>query len=174
MRLFVAICASEEVERHLKELQKKFSGAGDFKFVKDFHLTLKFLGDIADEKIDRLDELLLGINHGKFELVLNKVGVFPGIRNARVLWVDVNGDVKSLWQMVESTLCKEFGCDDRFKEHITLARIKDIGDKKLFEELMNKVEVQKITFNVDDFKLIKSELRRDGTVYTELKVYKLM
>jgi len=172
MRLFIAIMINEEVTAYLKELQKKFLGLGYFNFVNGFHLTLKFLGDVDDDKIEKIDELLKKVRHRKFKLCLNSLGVFPSPRNARVLYVGVSGNIGDLWNKIEMKLKNEFGSREEFKEHITLARVKNIIDKEKFSHSL-KYDVEKLCFEVENFKLIKSELKSDGPVYTDLKQYKL-
>lgn len=172
MRLFIAITISEDVKNYLVDIQKTFLGTGNFNFVNDFHLTLKFLGDVDEAEIENLDNLLNEIKYNKFELSLNRLGAFPNINDARVLWIDVIGDVQGLWKLIENKLKKDFGSENRFKEHITLARIKQIDNKELFFKKL-EIDTKKIKFNVVDFRLIKSELKINGPVYTDMKVYLL-
>ena len=173
IRLFVAIKASDEAEDYLFKLQKKFSGLGDFKFVKEFHLTLKFLGYVDEGDVEKIDSLMKRIKYRKFELCLSELGVFPGVGSARVLWVGTEGNVRGLWELVETSLKKDYGTEERFKEHITLARINHINDKEGFKNLLKETVVKKIKFIVGGFLLVKSELRREGPIYTDLKRYEL-
>lgn len=163
---------NEEVTAYLKELQKKFFGLGDFNFVNEFHLTLKFLGEVEENRLDRLDFLLKEIRQKKLKLCLNKLGVFPNIDGARILWVDISGNMGVLWDEIEMKLKNEFGSQESFKGHITLARIKRIIDKETFSRSL-KCDVENMCFEVENFKLIKSELKNDGPIYTDLKQYTL-
>ena len=104
MRLFVAIKTSDEVRNYLRKLQKSFEGIGNFNFTKEFHLTLKFLGEVEENNVEKLNGLLKEVKHKRFELCIDKLGVFPGVKNARVLWVGVRGDVKPLRDKAENSL----------------------------------------------------------------------
>ncbi len=174
IRLFLAIKVSEEARNYLLGLQKKFSAVGDFKFVKEFHLTLKFLGYVDEEDTEKIDSLMKEIKYRKFEMCLGGLGVFPSINSARVLWVDVKGNVQGLQDIVEGKLKKDYGAAERFKGHITLARIKSVNNKDKFKKLLEETAVKKIKFMVEDFLLVKSELRRDGPVYTDLGSYEML
>ncbi|MBS3108568.1 RNA 2',3'-cyclic phosphodiesterase [Candidatus Woesearchaeota archaeon] len=173
MRLFISVLVSKEVENYLKEIQKLFSNSGDFKFTKSFHITLKFLGWVDDNKLKHIDSLLKEITYNSFELQLNNLGVFPSPSSARVLWVDAIGSINGLQKQIELKLKKEFGEETRFKSHITLAMIKKINDKGKFKELLSKVNIKSLKFQVSDFRLVKSELRITGPIYTDLASYKL-
>ena len=104
---------------------------------------------------------------------LNNLGVFPSPSSARVLWVDAIGSINGLQKQIELKLKKEFGEETRFKSHITLAMIKKINDKGKFKELLSKVNIKSLKFQVSDFRLVKSELRITGPIYTDLASYKL-
>jgi len=173
IRLFVAIKISDDTKDYLLALQKKFLGLGDFKFVKEFHLTLKFLGYADEGDIEKIDSLMKEIKYKKFELCLSEIGVFPNVGSARVLWVGTEGNVRGLWELVENSLKKDYGSEERFKEHITLARIKHVDNKEGFKNLLKETAAKKIKFVVEYFRLVKSELRREGPIYTDLKIYSL-
>ena len=55
--------------------------------------------------------------------------------------------------------------------HLTIARVKYVDDKKEFNERIKRIGVKEIKFDLNEFKLKKSELRRLGPVYTDLEVY---
>ena len=173
MRLFIAIDVSKEVHGYLLELQKSFSNLGSFKFTKTFHITLKFLGWVEDEKMQLLNNLLKGIKYNSFGITLNNIGVFPSPGSARILWIDITGNIKCLQEQIQSKLKKDFGSEERFHPHITLARIKKINNKELFKEKLINMKIKNLKFKVKSFKLVKSELRTTGPVYIDIKEYRL-
>jgi 2'-5' RNA ligase len=66
----------------------------------------------------------------------------------------------------------EFG-DLKLGGHITLGRIKFLKDSKKFLEMITKIEIKPIEFNVNEFCLFKSTLSKDGSKYYILDKYVL-
>ena len=90
MRAFIAIEIPEEISNVLEDLQKKFQGLGKINFTKKpYHLTLKFLGDVAEEQIAKIKLLLNDIKLKPFELELTNLGVFLNENYIKVIWVGV-------------------------------------------------------------------------------------
>jgi len=170
MRLFVAIDLPENVKEKLRKLQNELKELGNFSFVKDFHLTLKFLGEVSEDKIEEIKEKLQNIKVNSFDLILNDLGVFPDEGYIRVIWVGCsNKEVFELHEKIDDSLKDLFGKDNRFSGHITLARVKFVKDR---ENLKKKLNIKfSSSFKVDNFKLIKSELTRNGAVYSILEEF---
>ena len=170
MRLFIAVDLPESIKEELRNLQKEFKGLGKFYFVKDFHLTLKFLGEVDEDKVKEIKDRLKNIKLDGFNLILEGLGSFPNENYVKVLWVGCpNNEIIELHNKIDEHLKDLFPLDYRFKGHITLARAKFIGNKdKLKEKLKTKYCN---SFKVDKFKLIKSELTREGAVYSVLEEF---
>lgn len=173
MRLFIAIELPTEVVDELKRLQKELDLFG-LRPVKDFHLTLKFLGDMPEGKLDRLKEILSEIKFKPFEAELSEAGVFPEPDYVKVIWVGLKGDsIYSLQKDIDISL-EKMGCgrDNRFKPHLTLARVNFIKDKKTLAKRLKAISVNPIKFEVAEFKLIQSTLTPKGPVYETKAVFK--
>lgn len=171
MRLFIAFDAPSE---ELIKLQKNFDING-IKLVKEFHLTLKFLGEVNDDRVELIKEKLRKIKFQPLEVSFDKLGVFPNESYIRVIWIALQPEDKitELKEKVEDVLKDLFTKEGGFKAHITLGRVKFISDRdKLIQGL--KADVPKIKFLVDKFILYKSELRRDGPIYTKLEEVSLL
>jgi len=169
MRLFVAIDLDQE--DYFKEIQKKLPEA-KASFPKTFHLTLKFLGetDKKEEIIGKLKE----IKFKYFKLKTTHIGVFPSENYIRVVWLGLNNnnDLKKLQQDIESALESfNFKRDFDFHPHITLARIKFLKDKENFVKKLKEIKFDEKEFQVKEFKLIKSELTREGPFYEDIEVF---
>lgn len=174
MRLFVAISFDE-----LKEELSKVRDSLDESLVKinkvnTFHLTMKFLGDIEDDKVDVIKEKLKQIKFDKFSLTLDKIGVFPSESYIKVVWVGVEpkGKIMELQKKVEEEL-KEFNFkkDFEFHPHITLARVKFVKEKEKFVKSLKELKAEKKTIEVKDFRLVKSTLAPEGPVYEDVEVF---
>lgn len=178
MRLFIAVDLSDEVKDYLFELQKSFKGYAKVNWVakKNLHLTLKFLGDIKDEELGDVKEILKEIKFDKFKICLKGAGVFPAKNIIRVLWVGLEpvDKIMALQKKVDETLLLKFPADQRFLAHLTLGRVKLVKDKKKFLEVLEKIKVKDLCFDVNCFKLIESKLRKDGPQYTVLEKYNLV
>ncbi len=175
MRLFIAFDVSEEVKHYLIELQKQLPKDSKLNLVKEFHQTLKFLGDVDEDKVDKIKASLTNVNFIKFTAKTDGIGVFPDEKMIRVVWVGLEPKDKivALQQEIESALLEMFPKDNRFHPHLTLARVKSIKDKKDFIKKLNKLTIKEIKFPVSSFKLIKSTLTPEGSVYGDVAEFAL-
>lgn len=176
MRLFVAFDVSEEAKEELRRLQSELEKT-DAKLnpVKEVHLTLKFLGEVEEDKIEEIKNRLKEIKSGKFTAQLSNTGVFPSENFVRVVWIGLEPKdrINALQQKIEQSLGGLFPKDERFHPHVTLARVKFVKDKKGFIETIKKLRPEKISFEVDSFKLVKSTLTGEGPVYEDLLLVNL-
>ncbi|MDF2533133.1 MAG: 2-5 ligase, partial [Clostridia bacterium] len=88
MRSFVGINFSSEVKEDLGRIQKQIRSnavKGRFKHVDNFHITLKFLGEIEQQQSVEIAKKLEEIakKHRGFELRLQEIGRFKGRENIR-------------------------------------------------------------------------------------------
>ena len=174
-RCFIALDLPRNVINEIKKIKNLIKGKKlfDGKLVENenLHLTLKFLGEIDDKKIEEVKKRLKQINFKEFEVNLGKIGVFPSKYNSyiRVIWIELLG--KSIWELqkqIDEKLTDIFEEEKRFMSHITIARIKRVYDKKGFLEYLGKLEIPKLKFKVDRFFLKKSELFESGPVYEDI------
>jgi 2'-5' RNA ligase len=75
------------------------------------HITLKFFGDVKTEQVKSITNVVTTASKGirPFTVKLGRVGVYPNSKNARVLWVGLDGDSASIgrWSESESSLMHE-------------------------------------------------------------------
>lgn len=168
MRLFIAIPLPEEVQTQLSEIQKKLPEA-KLNLVREFHLTLKFLGEVKENEVSKLKETLAKVKVETFEAKLSEIGVFDE-RFIKVVWAGVEPKEKitKLQQEIEKALAGMFSKEDRFTSHVTLARVKHVKNKKAFLEKLAKINPEKTSFTVKSFQLVKSTLAKEGPVYEVL------
>ena len=145
---------------------------GKFTEKENLHLTLKFLGEIDENEIERVKIKLRDLDFSKFYCELGEIGVFSK-DFLRIIWIKVNGKIFDLQNEIDKNLEDIFEKENRFMSHITIARIKNVRDKRKFIEFMKKVSVNKINFSVDEFSLMESKLSSKGAVYKELEKYRL-
>ncbi len=154
-----------------------------------FHLTLKFLGNVEEDRISKIAQAIRGVTDGFsiFTVSIGEVGVFPHTRSPRVIWVgakSVGDDLVRLQEGIEKVLVPlGFPPQDRpFHPHLTLGRIKsddrrrDLGfDKKaLTQWLLENQKRECDRFEAKEVLLIKSDLQPSGAVYTSLAKLRLV
>lgn len=178
-RTFIAIdlsaAARDEIERIEKELQKTDAPVGWVK-PERIHLTLKFLGDVGDEQIEDIKAALEKVASGAsaFRLKPLGCGAFPTIKQMRVVWVGVHGEEEALLclqkEVEKAMALLGFKPEDRpFRAHLTLGRVKGRQNLRALQEaLLAHQTFEAEAFDVTELVLYKSELRREGALYTPL------
>lgn len=183
IRTFVAIdINSKDVVLKLIELQKRLVATGaTMKLVEpeNIHLTLYFLGEIPEEKIGLVKEIVESCckGTGSFEIYLAGVGAFPKFSSPRVVWVGMKYGQEILSQ-IANCLRKNlprhgFRKEEKeFSPHITLARVKKYNSK-LVNEIKNLSNVEIGSLLINSVKIKKSTLTSRGPIYEDLHVIEL-
>lgn len=163
-----------EIERVQKELDKKKMFIGKLAEPENLHLTLKFLGEIEPEKIEKIKLKLGEIKLEKFMGYLGELGVFSS-NFIKIVWARILGKkVEELQKQIDEKLEGLFEKEERFMSHLTIARVKKVKDKKVFLQELEKINVKNLGFSVEKFYLFKSELKETGSVYTVLEEFNLI
>jgi 2'-5' RNA ligase len=180
MRVFIAIDIPEEIRSRLAAMQTELrSTAASARWVaaESAHLTLKFIGEISEQRRDDVDAALGGLTWIPFSISVQGVGFFPGPKSPRVFWAGLHAPtMEDLAQEIDSRLERAgFDREQRaFRPHITLARAKTTRlDKGLVKASEKFAETNFGSFTVDRIYLYESTLKPTGSVYTLLKEYPL-
>jgi len=185
MRLFIAIDIDDSVLASVAKLQQqikdRMKNRNGLKWVAPelMHLTLKFLGEVDDSRIEEITDAITIVCREKkiFEFELSVVGTFG--TPAKVLWLgsaEQSAELAALAASIEQGLSELlFEKETRpFSAHLTLARIKDNGvDKNLRRIVSDFEKVESMPVKVDSVCLYKSQLTSDGPVYTLLRKIEL-
>lgn len=172
MRRFISIDLPENIKKEIKKIQEQLPEfTGKKTESGNLHLTLKFLGEISDEKIKLIKEKLKEIKIKKFESEIDLIGVFSE-KMIRIIWLHFTNCDK-LQKEVDESLKGLFNPEQRFMAHLTIARVKSMKNKKEFLEKLKEIKVSKIKFFVENFKLKNSVLKPEGPVYKDIEVYNL-
>ncbi len=173
MRTFISIDIPEEFYEEIRKIQDLLPEfRGKKTEPENLHLTLKFLGEINDEKVEEVRKKLREIKFEKFETEIDSIGVFSE-KFVRVVWLHLS-NCDDLQKKIDEVLKGLFDKEKRFMSHLTIARIKYVEDKKKFIKQLKKIEIPKINFIIDDFRLKESVLTSEGPAYKTLEKYKLI
>lgn len=184
MRAFIAIPIPNEIQEMGNDITGKLRSTGaDVKWVdsRNYHLTLKFLGDINKKKIPNIYNHLTAVanNTSKLTLNTNKLGFFPNEKRPRVLWLGIEGEIEKtnyLAEQIDLCLSSEgFAVDGNRKFHLTLGRIKTNNRQEELLEVVREINklIGKISFNVNAFAFMESKLTSQGALYTSHKIFAL-
>lgn len=181
MRAFVALEIPETVKSEIDKIQQDLKKAGiQARWVKPelSHLTLAFLGSITPNKVGLIESILKEVvsQIKPAQLHFLKIGCFPSPTRARIIFVDLGGELDKLNALaikIRKGLKKEKIYFDKkpFVSHVTLGRIRQ---KQNLTKLIGKSKVRKIKFVASKVSLTKSTLTESGPVYTQLKCASLV
>lgn len=177
MRAFVAIDLPAEIRRKITQLIGLLQPTTThvrWARAEGLHLTLKFIGEIAPEKVAEVSNRLSSIRMGApISLGIRGAGYFPNERSPRVIWLGIEAgpDLPALAAQVEEALLplgipKE---NRPFAAHLTLGRLK-VPDKipVLQEVLRRQGPLDFGAFTVDEFFLYESQLSPRGSLYRKI------
>ncbi len=172
LRLFVGIGIPPELKLRLSLL---CSGVPSARWVDagNFHVTLRFIGEVDEGAAADIDEALLPLRAPRFSLTLAGVGHF----GTRQLWAGVERSpaLSHLHEKVESAIVR-LGFEPegrRYTPHVTLARLRGPPDPHIQSFLAEHALFRCEAFAVERFSLIASFLARSGAIYEDQADYKL-
>jgi len=178
IRTFISVDFPTELKEKVAELQQHFTNY-DVKIVKPelVHITVKFLGNIKEDKVASIRSALQKIRVPPFDADIRGVGAFPSLRHINVIWVGAEGDFNSLHNAVEEALQPlGFEKNNRFAAHATIARVKRLpmSQKEHLVSTIKDLSNTKIgRMKVDHIRFKKSTLTPDGPIYETLHEVRL-
>ena len=183
IRAFIAIELSEEIKLFIAQLQDqlKTKNRAPVKWVEpeNIHLTLKFLGNIKAAVTSDIIRAMEGAARGIPPLHLNidKLGAFPDIQRVQIVWVGLTGELDKL-KKLQSRIDKALvglgfpGEKRPFSPHLTVARFRDRAtpaDRQGIGRLITDTGFQsRLDFNASSVHLMRSQLTREGPIYSRL------
>lgn len=185
IRSFIAIELPEEVRRGLAKLRSELERT-EHRFVKwvdseGIHLTLKFLGNIPFRQVTEVTKAIEEAAQGvaPFHLEISGLGAFPNLKQPRVLWVGIGGEIDTLLRLqqnIDFVLASlGFAKEERpFMPHLTLARIRQGAspmERRNFGELAMSASFE-ASYPIDAkaVSLMRSQLTPEGAIYTRLSM----
>jgi 2'-5' RNA ligase len=188
LRLFIAIALPEPVRDEIVRVQQELQtlvppAAVRWTRPDQFHLTLRFLGNVPGESVDDLKQGVDAVcrNEPPLSLRAEGVGFFPGPRSPRVVWVgidDGDGRLAELQQRIEATVgpfSREPG-EKNFAGHVTLGRLKNARPKDTRNLVARAQSLEKRVFGgwtASEVEIIRSALSQSGACHTLLATCRL-
>jgi 2'-5' RNA ligase len=183
IRSFIAIELPREVKQGLGMLVERLRGVGHplVKWVEPegIHLTLKFLGNVASDKLPEIirvtGEAVQGIS--PFAVEIRGLGTFPSWQRPQVVWVGVKDEANQLIDLQKNidAALRDVGFPPEprfFTPHLTLARVRErakAGERQEFGNWLCSAKFDScLDFTVNAISLMKSELTPKGAIYTRL------
>jgi len=177
MRCFLAVSIPAEIRKELADFSQGLKDFGRLNRVKqdNIHVTLKFLGEVGENKLSGISSAMDSIIESEsFEVSFKGVGVFPNPSRPRVVWAGVErgfGEVVGLHERVDGLLDSlGFSPDERFHPHATIARVRSLVEKKDFKVFLGENEKKVFgSYRVDRVDFMESKLTADGSEYSTIK-----
>jgi 2'-5' RNA ligase len=165
-RVFTAIEIPAEIGRSLAMLRGGLPGA---RWVKpeNYHLTLRFIGDIDDALAREIAYLLGNVERPAFDLQIDGLDSFGGNKpRAVVAAVTPKRDLMEL-QAEHERLMQRVGleAERKYRPHITLARLRDTASRQVAEFLAARQPFKSPLFAVSRFVLYSSRASLGGGPY---------
>jgi len=138
------------------------------------HLTLRFLGEIPQQSVERVKEILAAVRFQPFELTFSGVGTFPSLSRINVVWIGITRgqeQLSEIFQQIEPKL-RQIGmpADNKgFSPHLTIARVKSGINREALANAVTKMHNLELgQMPVKYVRLKKSTLTPNGPIYTTI------
>lgn len=181
IRSFIAFdIESANVLERITQMQGRLMETGaDLKLVepKNIHITLRFLGNITPNMVDKIFEGMRKVQFVPFDVKIQGVGAFPDLRYPRVVWAGIRegaNQLRGIFSQLESYLRSlGFNPDPKgFSPHLTIARVKSGRNKAaLVKFLMENVNYEFGVVRAECLRLKRSDLTPKGPIYSTLREY---
>ena len=182
-RMFCAIELPEEVRRQLEEhivkLRKAVPDvAASWSRVENIHLTLKFFGNVALDRIPTISAAAARAvaEFSTFPIGIGNTGVFPKPSRPQVLWIgvsDPSGRLSALQARLENECASEgFPKEDRaYRPHLTIARVRRPEGGRRLADAHLQMNFPTIDIKLNELILFRSELSPKGSKYTAVSTH---
>ena len=168
MRLFIGLPVPVELTRSLiRTAQTMQLHEPRWTAPEKAHLTLVFLGEVAEERLPSIEQELTGLNMTTLHLRINGLGSFP---RSGILFVEVDPApaLLSLQKQVAEGMARcGFAPEPRpYRPHITLARLR--SPLQLGKTQLPRIDQAQHSFRVEEVNLYRSHLSAKGSAYEVL------
>lgn len=179
MRVFIALDIPAKVRDRLTEYMesaRKLAPDARWARVEGLHVTLKFVGNVSDARVQEMKTALASVKAAPFAVRFCRVGFFPNAKAARVFWAAVDGgeELPRLASAIDAAL-EKLGIareEKPYHPHLTLARTSARPLREL-QPLLTDPPPQFGTMTAREFFLYQSQPQKGGSKYTKLERFGL-
>lgn len=166
-RLFTALEVPRDAALSLSLLRGGLPGARWID-IENYHLTLRFIGDVEGHVADEIAEGLDRVDRPGFQVTLSGVGAF-GQKKPHAVWAGVapSPEMNALQAEIER-ICKRVGVPSdprKFTPHVTLARLRNTSPLEVAHYLSARGNFAALPFRVGRFVLMSSRDSVGGGPY---------
>jgi 2'-5' RNA ligase len=170
----------EAILRGITAAQSILAKTGaDLKLVepKNIHITLRFLGNITPNTVERIYAEMTKVQFTAFDVKIRGVGAFPQLRYPRVLWIGITqgaDQLRSIFEQLEPRLqTLGFAPDSKgFSPHLTIARVRSGRNREALVKYVNEnANLEFGTIRAECLRLKRSDLTPKGPIYSTLKEF---
>jgi len=194
MRLFVALDIDDSIRAHITRFLDGVGGfAPDARWVRpeSLHVTLKFMGEQSEDKLEKIRRALESIMANTIEINIRGYGFFPSPGRPRLFWIGIESgaELASLATTIDEKLAElDIPKEEHiFSPHLTLARgagnfgsprqKKSDSNQHSFQHLQEKLATlpgpEFGTMTAREFFLYQSRLSPGGSKYRKLAAFAL-
>jgi 2'-5' RNA ligase len=177
VRLFVALEIPSEVRENLAALVETLRAISkEPRWIRpeNLHVTLKFLGEVPEMKLDAVRAALAETRSEQpVKLEFRGLGFFPNEKHPRVFWagIEASPNLVKLAGDIDAAM-EKLGVQREqrpFSPHLTLARFERQGmPQKLRIAIAENAQREFGTLQTNESLLIQSKLKPSGAEYTTL------
>ena len=184
MRVFCAIDLPDNVRerslQHIARLRDEVPQTQASWSRDNVHLTLKFLGEIPQSRVENLSQAasrsVAGLS--PFEVFVEETGAFPQHGPPRVLWIgvtDASGELAELHARLEEECAKAgFAKEERpFHPHLTLARLRKPQGARTLASAHQELGFEPVVVTVSELLVMRSELTNEGSKHSVISKHPL-
>lgn len=177
MRLFTAVDVPDTLREDLSSLQGNEDLDARWTSPEQFHVTLRFIGDVDEEQARRFEEALSDVDVPPVQCDPYGLDALPSRRSPRVLVLGLErtSTLISLYEAVSEVLDAEgLEPEDRtYRPHVTIGRLDDTSRSSVHAFLRTHEDRSFEPFTVDQFVLYESTLTSEGAIHEPVDTYKL-
>ncbi len=148
---------------------------------ENFHITVKFLGEVEPSALDALKALgaHIAARFPKSEIVFDTVGAFPTPQRPRVLWIGSQRAPQAIFELqtdLERELTKMgFEAERHFRPHVTVGRVKDEHTVRVGQlaTMLSQISPFECRAQITNLTLMESHLSPSGAIYTPVATWEL-
>ena len=183
MRTFIAVDFSPQIIRKITEIIDYFKTQTPNNAIKwvapeNLHLTVKFLGEVKENEIDNIKNLINQslTDEDAFEIGVEGLGMYPNSHKPRVIWLGIKGGkpLIAIHNKLEKAL-QEIGIKHEkrdYSPHLTIARVRRGADNETVKTIGKTLSAFKVdslgSCTINNIVLYKSDLTPQGPIYTPL------